>query len=131
LRDFLHRRQDHVAWRGPISRDSLAGVLDRADVGIVPNRRDRATGQSSMKIFDYAARGLPIVSTRLTEAEMADPPPKTTFTDDPEQFAAAVRAAGDDTDRSARLEWARQRTWEIRWRSWITAVLGSEEAARE
>lgn len=129
LRDFLHRRPDQVVWHGALARDALAGVLDRADVGVVPHRPDRSTGQSSMKIFDYAARGLPIVSNCLTEAEMADAPPGTTFTDDPERFASAVRAAGDDTDRSAPLEWARQRTWEVRWRAWIAAVLGDEEGA--
>jgi glycosyltransferase involved in cell wall biosynthesis len=114
-----------VRWNGVVERTQLPEVLDAADVLILPNDSRRAEGQSSMKLYDYAARGRPIVSTP-SEVSADQTPPGTAFARGPEEFAAAV-AAAETEDRQtaqAKIDWVRANTWEARWPVWSAAVLG-------
>ena len=58
---------NRLRWHGAIPRSAVAAAIDGADVAIVPNRPDLSDGQSSMKLFDVAARGGPaVVSAGVT-----------------------------------------------------------------
>ena len=82
----------------------------------------------AMKLYDYAARGRPIVSTSWGETLSEDPPPGLQLADSAEEFAAAVRAAADEPSdlAPARRAWAEARTWEQRWHGWATAAFGGQ-----
>ncbi len=113
-----------VRWHGPMPRREALGLLDRATVSIVPNDPTRSLGQDSMKFYDYAARGLPIVSTPWFDPASSDVPPHLLVAATPDQFAQAVLRASEQTDAQAsqRRRWAAARTWSSRWPAWAQAV---------
>jgi hypothetical protein len=80
-----------------------------------------------MKLYDYAARGRPIVSTRWSDRLAAEDPPRPHLADTPDEFAAAVLSADQEPAERARSRraWAEGQTWERRWDSWSTAVFGA------
>jgi hypothetical protein len=107
-------------------RAAAVELLDRSAVAIVPNRPDRSLGQDSMKFYDYAARGRPIVSTRWFDPSSADGPPHLRLAGTACEFAEAVIAAAGQGDQAAedRRSWAAERTWRRRWPQWAEAVFG-------
>lgn len=127
LTRLLDRPDGRVRWHGVVERGSLAGVLDAADVALVPNVAAHSRGQSSMKFGDYAARGRPIVSTRWQPDLAACAPPGTWFASTVDEFAAAVTTAGlaDTATLAANVAWARLRTWDHQWPKWASAAFGS------
>jgi hypothetical protein len=85
-----------------------------------------AVGGDSMKIYDYAARGRPFVTTPWTERVERLVPPHACIVTTPEGFAAAVYGSRDEPRHFAndRRRWAKANSWDARWRSWEKAVLG-------
>jgi Glycosyl transferases group 1 len=80
-----------------------------------------------MKLYDYAARGRPVVTTRWGAAVDEHPPPRLRVADDPDAFAAGVADAAEEPPgwREERRAWARAHTWEQQWPRWAAAVFGS------
>jgi hypothetical protein len=115
------------SYRGLLSRDRLPAVLDAATVALLPDVADRALGQSSMKTYDYCARGLPLVATAGHLEHSSDVPPHTTVVSGARQMAEAVVAAAEEpAGRAAeRIAWAADRTWDRRTDAWLAASLGS------
>lgn len=116
-----------VRWHGPVPRTSVASVLDSADVLILPNDPAMNVGQDSMKLYDYAARGRPVVATPLPPPDEPRPPGIYEVAS-PEEFAAAVVAAPAEpaTWPVARRSWAERNSWPTRLPVWLTAVFGQQ-----
>ncbi len=114
-------------YRGPLSRGDLPAVLDAATVALVPDVADRARGQSSMKVFDYCSRGVPVVATRGHLEDSGDLPPHTYLTSGPRDMAEAMVAAAGEPAGWARerIAWAAGRTWVRRTDDWLAAALGA------
>jgi glycosyltransferase involved in cell wall biosynthesis len=112
--------------RGLLPRDRLAGVLDAATVALVPDVAGRALGQSSMKTYDYCARGVPVVATAGHLEHSSDVPPHLAVVSGADEMAMAVQAAAGEPDRHAadRRAWAAARTWQLRTGRWLDAALG-------
>jgi glycosyltransferase involved in cell wall biosynthesis len=127
LRRLLASFPDRIAWHGAVERTELAARLDAARVLVVPHRRRGVTGDI-MKLYDYAARGRPIVSTRWGTPRSEDRPPGVRLADTPEAFAEAVREAAAEVPEAARelREWAEARSWEARWPAWAGAAFGED-----
>jgi glycosyltransferase involved in cell wall biosynthesis len=116
---------DRLRWHGPVHRAKLVEVLNSGRVLIAPHRASLCKGQDSMKLYDYAARGRPIVATsgglgdsaRVAAAGAVE-------AETPAEFAAAVRdAAHDELSRATlRRAWAERNRWELRWPAWVGAV---------
>ncbi|HEY5318440.1 MAG TPA: glycosyltransferase, partial [Solirubrobacteraceae bacterium] len=125
LRDLLGLGR-RVVWHGPLPREQMIGVLDRGAVAIAPNRREHSLGQDSMKLYDYAARGRPIVSTPWRDALGADGPPHLSLAESAEELAAAILAAAAAPPAFAQESrlWAGEHTWGARWPAWSAAVFG-------
>jgi glycosyltransferase involved in cell wall biosynthesis len=123
--DQLLARPD-VTWHGPAPRAEVPARLDAAAVLVVPNRPERSVGQDSMKLYDYAARGRPIVSTRWHRDIVALGPPHLLLADSAEEFAAQVRAAEDEPAEAVaeRRAWGADQTWDARWPQWRDLVCG-------
>jgi len=115
-----------VVWHGPLSREQLIGMLDRGAVAVVPNRSEHSLGQDSMKLYDYAARGRPIVSTPWRTGLAAIGPPHLAIAASAEEFAAAILAASAEPAAfgKQRRHWAAGHTWNARWPSWAAATFG-------
>lgn len=128
LRVALDERGGQVHWRGPVERPQLADALDRGRVLIAPHRSALTRGQDSMKLYDYAARGRPIV---CTPGALGDPDriagvgvvEAATAAD----FALEVARAGAEDPALAvsRRAWLERNTWDSRWPQWSAAALGS------
>jgi glycosyltransferase involved in cell wall biosynthesis len=120
--DLLSLRE-RVRWYGPLPREDVIPIIDRSSVAVIPNHPGRTLGQDSMKLYDYAARGVPIVTTRF-EGDVAEQPPHLVCAANWVEFAEGVLCAegqpeGADADRR---QWARQQTWSRRWPAWSKAV---------
>lgn len=130
LSDLLRDRADQVRWHGPVARDDVARVLDAGDVLILPNNPALSLGQDSMKLYDYAARGRPVVCTTLP-GPASSRPPFTYECDTADAFAAAVvAAAAEPPERAtARRRWAEHNSWSARMPLWLAAVHGQHPRA--
>ncbi len=127
LLSALSEFPNRLSLHGAIPRLELADALDRAQVLIAPHRTAHSKGQDSMKLYDYAARGRPIVATvgafggrvRVVEAGVVEAAT-------PADFAAAVTAAAreDGTQPMVRRAWADSNRWESRWPDWLGAAVG-------
>jgi glycosyltransferase involved in cell wall biosynthesis len=93
----------------------LPGVLRGADAGLIPYARNELTASIfPMKVYEYLAAGLPVVSTPLPALEGAA---GVTVADGVQQTVAALERelAGDSpSQRLARSEAARAHSWEAR-----------------
>lgn len=133
-------RNARVTWHGPIGRDRVAEVLDRADVVVLPHRRTKLGSRyghpswrgDSMKLYDYAARGRPVVSTNWADGLAETGPPELQLVDDSRGFAAAIeRAARTSEDAlAAQRAWASERSWMLRWEAWKVATGFPVDAGR-
>ncbi|WP_040734027.1 glycosyltransferase family protein [Thiocapsa marina] len=114
--EFARRLQGAGALLpGPIPHDRLAGYLQHARVGIVPFSQTNATNLirqvSSLKVFEYAASGLPIVGTRGCLYPNDLPVPlaicdsEQQFIDAIDRFVVAGRPAPPSIDAFDRYDW--------------------------
>jgi glycosyltransferase involved in cell wall biosynthesis len=117
---------DRVRWHGTIPRRAVPGAIDGADVIVVPIRADMAEGQSSMKLYDIAARGRPPVVARGVSSSGGEVPPGTHIADTLDEWIGGITASAVEPDdrAEARLAWARSNTWEHRWPGWASGVFG-------
>jgi hypothetical protein len=127
LEQLLIQFAGQIAWHGVIHREELASRLDDARVLLLPHRPAGAVRGDSMKLYDYAARGRPIVSTLWAADLRETAPPATYFADGVDEFVEAVtRARYDDSGNAAvRRVWAESQSWASRWDPWSQAVFGS------
>jgi len=93
LERLLAREDGRARWHGPVQRSALADVLDSADVLLLPSRGGLTRGQDSMKVYDCAARGRPIVATLAATEGIAQPPPHLYVASDADELAALVSDA--------------------------------------
>ncbi len=113
-------------YRGPVPRSALPEVLDAAAVALIPDVPERALGQSSMKLYDYCARGVPVVATAGHLEHNGELPPHISVAAGATELADAVVAAAEEPAGHAgeRIAWAAARTWERRTDDWLAAALG-------
>jgi glycosyltransferase involved in cell wall biosynthesis len=116
-----------VRWHGVLPRAALSAAIDKAAVALVLNRPEQSSGQDSMKLYDYAARGRAIVTTRFSERLQEEGPPHLHVVDDAPEMAAAILATRREPQSSVqdRRRWAERQRWESRWPSWSTALFGA------
>lgn len=120
----------NLHWTGPRPYDEVPGIVRAFRVGLIPFRRTPLTeAVNPVKLYEYAAAGVPCVATRFTdEVDAWDGAAR--VADTPEAFIAAARAllAGvSGQDRDGLLEFARRHDWDAIARRFAAACL--EEAA--
>jgi glycosyltransferase involved in cell wall biosynthesis len=98
---------------GPRHPDTIPALLAACDVGMIPFRPSPLVASTNpIKLFEYAAAGLPTVSTRWGELERLHPPAEL-VTDGREFLDAIDRAVrSDPCERQHRQEWAASRSWD-------------------
>jgi hypothetical protein len=123
LEHLLARPDGRVRWHGPVARARVAEVLDSADVLLLPNRA-LSRGQDSMKIYDYSARGRPIVGTVASVDGISERPPHMRIGSTPSELAEQVHETTDEPRQWAtdRMAWAQNQTWESRWPAWADVL---------
>lgn len=113
----LAERSSNVHALGAVNPDELPGFLAACDVGMIvygSQTNEFVAGICPMKLFEYAAAGLPVVSVPLPVYQTIDVP----LWQAPmgEEFAAAVREAlgASDEFREQMRSFAKRNTWEQR-----------------
>lgn len=105
----------NVTMPGRISNEAGNELLREIDVGLIPFIPGPAADAiNPVKMHNYLAAGVPVVSTAIAECEAMQPPLVWTVDagQDPSRVArAALRSADDPVDRERRRDWARRNTW--------------------
>lgn len=101
---------------GPIARTDLPAFLQTVDVGLIPYVRSQYTeGVFPMKVFEYLAAGLPVVSSELPS--LVGEVEHLTFASTPAEFADSVAEALAKTspaEAAERSRYASAFSWEAR-----------------
>jgi glycosyltransferase involved in cell wall biosynthesis len=115
----------NVSFLPPRQPDALPPLLARLRAGIIPFVcNDHTRTIYPLKINEYLAAGLPVISTPF--ANLDDFAGIVALADTPDAFAAAIRQALSDTDPARaqqRVDMARQNSWAQRAVEW-EAVIG-------
>lgn len=119
--DVAVPQRANLVTTGPLPYAALPGQLAQFDVGVVPYLEDEFNRSSfPLKVFDYLATGIPVVSTRLPSLQ--DMEPFVTVAE-PAAFVAAIEKilrtppASEDC-----LEFAESHSWERRATQLLTLV---------
>jgi glycosyltransferase involved in cell wall biosynthesis len=118
--------QSQLHWLGPVTTDLVPGLLQRAAVGLFPHRAtDLTEAVDAMKLLEYAAAGLPVVTTELPGL-----PPGAIPATNPADFAAAVRRLAAEPRRTEPADWVRDRDWRVVADTLLATLLGRAPAAK-
>lgn len=99
-----------LTWLGPVPVGEVGPLLLSAAVGLVPHHRDLLTeSMAPMKVLEYAAAGLPVVSTSVPGLANV---PRVTVADDPVGFAAAVVAGLQQPRVPPSQDWLTAHSWD-------------------
>ena len=118
----------HVVLHPRVRRWEVASILDQARIGVIPNSLigDSVYNTSPLKIFDYSARALHIVASRIPALDGAVDSGVVHWArpDDPNDWAHALNRAisAAIAPNLAGLEWAKGRTWAARADNALEAV---------
>jgi glycosyltransferase involved in cell wall biosynthesis len=99
---------------GPVPWRDLPGYLQHGSVGFIPfdmkNHRDLVRGVNPLKLYEYAAAGLPVVSVAWPEIRKLDAPIE--LVDEPEEFLSAIdRMLGAPTPADTLRAFAARHDW--------------------
>jgi teichuronic acid biosynthesis glycosyltransferase TuaH len=105
----------NVIGLGPVKYERLPGLMQQCSVGLLPLSKHTANpGRSPMKLYEYAAAGLPIAATSTDEIRQHTLPTLHLAADD-QTFAEAVSGAFacslDPSRVNAGRECARDESW--------------------
>lgn len=119
----------HVDLVERVPRRSVFKYIDNAKFGVVPNSMldDSIFNTSPLKLFDYAARGLPIVVSRVPAIDAGVSPPVTLWCrpDDPKSLSEALCKALQKHKclSFGNCEWASEHTWRLRAKTVLAKIL--------
>lgn len=108
------RSRPNIILSGPVPFEQVPGTMKRFDVGIIPFARSPLMDSvNPLKLLEYLAAGLPVVSTPM--GDVVETEGAVGIATDPASFVRCVAQAldrgSDDSSVSLRLEHAKQRSW--------------------
>ncbi len=117
------KNKKNIFLLGPRAYDDIPAYMKHADIGIIPFKQNKLTkAMSSMKLFQYLAAGLPVVSSKMHELETMNPPVH--FTASKEEFIAALQKAyREGKNRPESFEFAKKNSWAERYAT-LTKTIG-------
>jgi hypothetical protein len=126
LSRLLQAYAPRIRWHGVVARELLSRAIDNAAVALILNRPERSLGQDSMKLYDYAARGRPIVTTPFSPRLEQEGPPHLGVCENAPEMADAILASRSEPQAwvQERRRWAEEQRCSSRWEAWSAAVFG-------
>jgi glycosyltransferase involved in cell wall biosynthesis len=110
---------------GRRSYKDLPKYLYHANLGIIPFNRvrypDLINAVNPLKLYEFAACGLPIVATRWDELERINPPAQ--LCDSKEEFVTAIKQAlAQPPNPETQTNFARQFDWSIQYQELVNTL---------
>lgn len=116
--------QPNIHFLGTKDYKDLPEQLANADVAMIPFViNDLIRGTSPIKLYEYLAAGVPVVSTPMPEVLPYIQPGVVQCEETASAFAAAVRNLANATDRVACDAIAQQSSWESRFRNALVNLI--------
>lgn len=110
------RELGNVHFLGEKPHETVPDYVSAIDLGLLPYRLNLETRNiSPLKMYEYLAAGLPVVSTRIPAVERAAP--MVSISDDASEFVSNCENLLDAEPverRERRIQFARANTWEAR-----------------
>lgn len=105
-------RLPNLTAHGPVSYGDVPAILQRARVGLLPFTRSESNrGRSPMKLYEYLAAGLVVLSSETVRASEAVTAVSFSYGDDAELRAASGSALRAMPDREAVLSSIATKDW--------------------
>jgi len=99
-----------VTWLGPVPVGQVPVLLSQAAVGLLPHTIDALTeSMAPMKLLEYVAAGLPVVSTALPEVERQ---PRVRVGESPSEFADLAVALAAEGRQPPSPAWLDENSWD-------------------
>lgn len=119
------RDAPNLHWMGPRPYDEVPGIVRAFRVGLIPFRRTPLTeAVNPVKLYEYAAAGVPCVTTRFTD-EVAAWGEAVRVAEDAESFIAAIRGLLTAPPAPAPLQaFARRHDWDAIADEFVAFCLG-------
>lgn len=122
-RKLTARPNLHLLGRRPYK--DLPKYLYHANLGIIPFNRvhypELVNAVNPLKLYEFAACGLPIVATRWDELERINPPAQ--LCTSKEEFVTAIQQAlAQPPDPETQISFARQFDWSIQYQELVSAL---------
>jgi len=112
----------NIHFLGSRSPENTESYLRASDIGMIPFQKSQLVDSTCpIKLFEYLAAGLPVVATRWKELEEIDAPIE--LADDKEGFVKALGRSLNTGDGNVRIAFARENTWEKRFKEFESHVL--------
>lgn len=114
---------DNVHFIGPVPYQELPQLFSQASVGIIPHRVNRFTASMNpLKLYEYLASGLPVVSTPVQGTEQFSAGVQVRR--EPKEFSQAVLAAVQISpeDKTKLKQLVQDQTWDKRVEQMIKAI---------
>lgn len=116
LYDLQSLYPETVFVLGSKPADRIPAYLKSSDLGLMlydRNRQDVYYGQNPLKLYEYAAAGLPVISTNHREYEYLKVP--VILVKDESDISTAFQAALENRDRYVKrsLEFASSKSWDV------------------
>ena len=107
----------NIEFFGELAHSSVPRTLSSFDVGIIPFVLTELTAATDpVKIYEYLAAGLPVVSTTLPELSILKPP-GTFLAGSATEFVDSIcksLTSHTDTSRREARRWAKNCDWSVR-----------------
>ena len=118
------KHQNNIHLLGGIPPSQVPGLLKSAEVAAIPFRLTPLTHDvSPLKLYEYLAAGLPVVSTPLREVKTSEAP--VIFAESEHEFARGIDdALALGKDRQEFLDFVSENTWEKRMEKIESILLG-------
>jgi glycosyltransferase involved in cell wall biosynthesis len=119
----------NVYFTGPVPHADLPALMHSAAAGLIPfdvrNRMDAIRGIRPLKLFEYLAAGIPVISARWPEIQELQSP--AWFYEDADQFTrlAAMALGKEDFDPAAARDFAGQFDWKHSFKKMTKALYRS------
>lgn len=115
----------NLHFLGPISYNDVPALMQHADIGLLPlNVEPSNRGRSPMKLYEYAAAGLPVVARKTAELERRAGQHIHLYEDVDGMVAAVRQILADRPDRSAIAASATTHSWSGKARQILDFVNG-------